>query len=308
MDGPRGTVVITGANGFVGRHLVRAALADGWLVTALSRRTEWLMSIRSSNLKIVPWSSEDSGASDEVLVGADAVCHLAAYIPPDFTSTTYASECFRVNTIDTLDLLEASARSGVGRFVFFSSGNVYLPIPRLAKETDVVYPAHRASVYLTSKLAAEIFSESFRIAGRIPVSILRVSSVYGFGMSPHGSMPLFAKRIRQGEIIELQDGGRHAADFVDVADVVRGTLQVIDRGGDGIFNIGSGAATSMLQLAQELLAFYRKGSDLLRVLPERSGPTVIGYSGLDVTRARTELDYAPTDLRTGLRRWFSKAL
>jgi hypothetical protein len=64
----------------------------------------------------------------------------------------------------------------------------------------------------------------------------------------------------------------------------------------------------MLQLAQELLAFYRKGSDLLRVLPERSGPTVIGYSGLDVTRARTELDYAPTDLRTGLRRWFSKAL
>jgi nucleoside-diphosphate-sugar epimerase len=111
----------------------------------------------------------------------------------------------------------------------------------LAKETDVVYPAQRASVYLTSKLAAEILSESFRIAGRIPVSILRVSSVYGFGMSPHGSMPLFAERIRQGEIIELQDGGRHAADFVDVADVVRGTLQVIDRGGTASLILGRGS-------------------------------------------------------------------
>ena len=92
------------------------------------------------------------------------------------------------------------------------------------------------------------------------------------------------------------------SDLVFVEDVLQATWQVIEHSASGIYNIGSGQSHSILEVAQIIAEFTCASSDLLQV----QTPNVAirsGFSGLDVTKARTELGYEPTPLRAGLKRF-----
>ena len=88
----RGRLVISGASGFVGTRLLEMALAAGWQVTALARKHDhdlWAR-LAGPRLSIEQWSIEDQGQRSDFMAGADAICHLAAFIPPDFSDPAYA--------------------------------------------------------------------------------------------------------------------------------------------------------------------------------------------------------------------------
>ncbi len=291
-------LAITGADGFIGRHLTRDALARGWSVKALSRNTQWLESISpTSKLSIHKWDLAHP-QEPRIFDGVDAVCHLAAILPKDYEDPRYAQECLLNNSLATLHLLKAAGQSDGVHFIYYSSGNSYARQDRMVHETDPLFPSGHAVYYLASKVIGEMYCEHFRLKYRHLTTTLRLSSVYGPGQAS-GVLPKFIERLSAGSPIELHDGGQHTADFVFVEDVIKVTWSVIERKAAGIYNIGSGQVHSILEVAQTIAECTRASSDLLQVQPT-IGATPGGFSGLDITKARTELGYEPTSLRVGL--------
>lgn len=294
------TLAVTGATGFIGRRLVAAALDRGWTVRALVRDGKHLSP--AAGLTIAPWDALDAAGTADRLLGADVVCHLAAFIPPDLSDPSFAERCFQVNVLGTLGLLAAAAEAGIARFVHLSSGNAYAPAAGLVEESHPLYPSRRAPYYLASKVAGEVMVDHWRHAGRLASCILRLASVYGPGM-PGGVVRTSAGRLRRGQPILLQDGGRHAMDLVFVDDVVAAVLAAAAGEAVGPFNIGSGVRTTTAELARLLVELTGAASELVQVEPAPTGAgEAVGFAALDITRARAELDHRPIGLREGLER------
>jgi UDP-glucose 4-epimerase len=295
--------VVTGANGFIGRRLVTHALYQGWSVTALSRDVNWLRSIDHANLTVAKWNSSDR--SDDIralLRGADSVCHLAAFIPTDLEDVASVEACFRINTLDAASILEASALSRAKHFVFYSSGNAYRRADDSVKETDPLYPAHRATFYLASKVAGETIATHYGETRNLSVAVLRVASVYGPGMAPSGYLSTCIARLRAGQEFTVLDGGRYRSDLVYVDDVVQATLLAVDRRAQGIFNVGSGKAVSTAQVAREVAQVLGVEQKLVVVEPTTE-TSWLGHSELNIVRACNLLGYQATSLRKGLQRF-----
>jgi UDP-glucose 4-epimerase len=293
-------LAITGANGFIGRHLTKAALARGWSVRALSRNTHWLRSLTpNDDLTIHPCDLTIS-QDPQILAGVDIVCHLAAYVPPNHDDPSYAEECLLNNALGTQRLLEAARQAGGIRFIYYSGGNSYAQQNRMVHESDLLFPSCHAVYYLASKLVGEMYCEHYRLGHNQQTATLRLSSVYGPGQIT-GVIPKFIQRLGDGCPIQIQDGGRYTVDLVFVEDVIQATWQVIEHSATGIYNIGSGQSHSILEVAQIIAEFTCASPDLLQVQPHTLAIRS-GFSGLDVTKAQTTLGYEPTALRAGLKR------
>jgi len=293
-------LLIAGADGFIGQNMIPAALECGWTVTSLAHDAQKLAHIDSPHLTVVEWCIDNLAPVKDFLPEVDAVAHLAAFIPPDFRDPTYAELCFQINALGAQAMLQAALEAHVPRFIYYSSGNAYAPQNRLAKEDDPLYPARRAPYYLASKIAGEIFNEHYRLAHCLPTTTLRLSAVYGPGMRDNEVLPIFVRRAQSGQLLEINDGGRHRVDFVSVQDVIQATFKVIEAGADGIFNVGSGRQTSVLELAQVVVRVCGADPDLLHVHPP-VGNYQAAFSGLDIVKAQTILDYHPLSLEDGVR-------
>jgi UDP-glucose 4-epimerase len=287
-----GIIVVTGASGFIGRRLVARLVADGRSVRALVRDPSALEA--GPGLEVVRWELGAPAPLD----GAAAVIHGAAYRPPRFGDPGEAGNCMTHNALGTLSLVEAAAEASVGRFVYLSAGNVYVPRGRPSTEDDPIWPSHRAPYYLGSKICGEFFVSAAADAGRIEAVRLRPSAVYGPGMPP-GLVPTFLAGLRAGTGITVADGGVYAADLVHVDDVVSAIVASLSPPANGAYNIGSGATVTALQIAEvacDLLGIER---EVIDVLPPRKDPP--GFAALDITRAKAELGFEPRPFRTGLR-------
>jgi UDP-glucose 4-epimerase len=294
-------LAITGANGFVGRHLTRAALARGWSVRALSRNTHWLRSLPPNDNLTIHQCDLTSSQDPQILAGVDVVCHLAAYVPPDHEDPSYAQDCLLNNALGTQRLLEAARQANGIHFIYYSGGNSYAHQNRMVHESDLLFPSRHAVYYLASKLVGEMYCEHYRLDHSQQTATLRLSSVYGPGQVT-GVIPKFVQLLGDGCPIQIHDGGRYTVDLVFVEDVIQATWQVIEHGATGIYNIGSGQSHSILEVAQILAEFTCASTDLLQVQPHHLAIRS-GFSGLDVTKAQTKLGYEPTPLRVGLKRF-----
>ena len=148
---PASQVVVTGANGFIGRHLTVAQLALGRRVVAVDQRVGNLDSIRHDpNLTIVETDIRDTEALSESVSGADIVFNLAAA----HLEVTATDSHFRAVNVDAMArLLELSESAGVGRFVHCSTVGVYGPIENLPAD-EAFALAKRFEFYFTPKSAS----------------------------------------------------------------------------------------------------------------------------------------------------------
>lgn len=293
-------LVITGATGFIGKRLIEHALARGDAVTALVRDPERLAVRKHTRLRSARWSVGDPLPMVEQ---ADALLHLAAYIPADLSDAREAARCFEINTNGALQVAMEAASQGVKRLVFFGSAQVYAPDPGPASETGATFPIHRASYYLASKLAAEICLIAFGKASAMPVTVLRLASVYGPGMHATGMVPAFLRTLVGGRSLIIADGGQYSVDLVYVDDVVTLALGAVEKSVDGVFNAGSGRACTSLEAAQTVADVV--GADRFLVGVEAGGPDAAarGFRALDVAKAMKLLDYRPRSFREGIEAW-----
>jgi UDP-glucose 4-epimerase len=234
----------------------------------------------------------------------DIVFHLAAQIDVR-TSMEDPGFDSRINVTGTLNALEASARAGAGRFVFTSTGGaIYGEGAERADELPFSESAACMpfSIYGQSKLAAEGYLDLYRRTRGLPAVALRLGNVYGPRQDPAleaGVVAIFCGLARDGGNPTVFGDGTQTRDYVHVHDVVSALLAAAGADRPGPFNVGTGAETSVLELAETVGRLAGRDDFEPSFEPRRDGE--VERSVLDATLAERELGWRPRhDLETGL--------
>ena len=293
------TVLVTGAAGFIGRHVVSTLLDRGFAVTAAVRRT-LPAALAARCARVLVGDLCEAAVRQEAVRGVGTVIHTAAFLPEQMNDPAGAETCFRVNALATLELAQAAADAGVRRFVYLSSGNICAPAAAPCSEEAPVYPAGYAAVYLVSKLAGELYAS--HICGRTGLDgiILRVGSTYGPGEPPSRVVPTFLRRAAQGAPLRVAAGGFAAFNFVYVADVADCVARAAAAGPSGVYNVASGDHTTLRQLAEAVAALHQAGQIVLEIAPAMPG-AFAGFPPLSVAKSRATWGFTPRGLAAGLR-------
>jgi UDP-glucose 4-epimerase len=281
--------IVTGGAGFVGSHVVDALLARGDEVAVID-------SLVTGKRENVPAGAElrehDIREPLDGIFGdarPDVVFHLAAQADVR-VSVERPVEDAEVNVIGTVQVLEAARRQGVDQVVFSSTGGaIYGECTGPAAESQPVGPV---SPYGTAKLAGEEYVRAYnRLYGTINV-VLRYGNVYGPRQDPHGEagvVALFLGALADGRQATIFGDGSQTRDYVYVGDVARATLAALGQEG-GVFNIGTGRETSVLELYD--LCRRAAGSDAEAVqAPARAGELLRNV--LDPSLAADTLGFMP---------------
>ena len=290
--------LVTGGAGFIGSHVVDALVERGddvWVVDNLASGK-----LKNVNERSVLVEADIRDAAGVERAFADArpeVCfHLAAQADVRVSIARPAFDA-EVNLIGTVNILEA-ARAGETQVVFSSTGGaIYGECDGPADEDSLRLPL---APYGASKLASEEYlATGSRLYGAGHVA-LRYGNVYGPRQDPHGEagvVAIFFGRIASGQELHIYGDGRQTRDYVFVGDVVAATLAA-GSAPAGVYNIGTGIETSVLELADGCKRASGVDAEVVFDSP-RLGE--LARSVLDPSRAEAALGFRPaTSLDDGL--------
>jgi len=291
--------LVTGGAGFIGSHIADKLLSDGFEVTVVDnlssgQLTNITHNEDGENFHLIKGDIRDLDLARRIVKDVDIVFHEAALISV-VLSFKDPLTTHDVNVKGTLNLLKTCLDSDVKRFILASSASIYGETKTLPmKENMIPSPI---SPYAVSKLTAENYAKLFyRVYGLETVS-LRYFNVYGPRQRHSqysGVIPIFIKRLLSNEPPIIYGNGEQKRDFVNVQDVVDANMLASkSKNAVGqVFNIGTGKATSVNQLAKIVLRIFGK-KDLQPVHADpRSGDTTEG-SCADISEARRVLGYDP---------------
>lgn len=245
MDWRNKRVVVTGADGFIGSHLVERLVAAGAEVTALALYNSfnhwgWLEDLSClSDIRVVSGDIRDPHFCLDLVQGAEVVFHLAALIPIPYSYRAPAS-FVETNVQGTLNLCQAARLHGLERFVHTSTSEVYgtaqyVPI-------DEKHPLCGQSPYAASKIGADSIALSYFYSFDVPVAVARPFNTYGPRQSARAVIPTIISQIAAGcRQVKLGELGT-TRDFTFVTDTCAGLMAVASaaQGCGEVFNIGSG--------------------------------------------------------------------
>jgi UDP-glucose 4-epimerase len=293
--------IVTGGAGFIGSHLVEALLARGddvHVVDNLSTGKRENLAAGAELHEIDIRDIELEAFAEQLR--PEVIFHLAAQadVGTSVARPTFGAE---VNVVGTVRVLEA-ARAAGARVVFSSTGGaIYGECERPAREDDEPHPI---SPYAAAKLAGEGYLATWNRLYGTSHAVCRLANVYGerqLAALEGGVVAIFLDRLLAGEPTEIFGDGGQTRDFIYVGDVVEGLLAAAASApGGGIYNLGSGVATSVLEL-HRLCAAVAGREQEPHLAPPRAGD--VRHSVLDPSRAARELGWRPrVELAAGLAR------
>jgi len=250
-------VLITGADGFIGSHLVELLVSQNANVTALSQYNSfndwgWLEALPClKEIRVVTGDIRDAHFCLGLLDEIDIVFHLAALIPIPY-SYQVPSSYVDTNVAGTLNICQAALRSQVARLVHVSTSEVYgtaqyVPI-------DERHPLNPQSPYSATKVGADAIVRSFFCSFGLPAVTARPFNVYGPRQSARAVIPTIIAQIAAGQAIVQLGDTRTTRDFTFVADTCRGLAALAEMtGGLGeVFHVGSNFEISIGDLFQTI--------------------------------------------------------
>ncbi|MEV7989519.1 NAD-dependent epimerase/dehydratase family protein [Micromonospora sp. NPDC085948] len=300
-------VLVTGATGFIGSHLVEALLRRDCDVIGLDRRSPYTDPIARHNARSFLQKPAFSLVVADLIAanlaslvdGVDCVFHLAA-VPGVRPSWDRFDGYVSANIESTGRLLSACAEAGVPRLVYASSSSVYGENSTASREGDVAQPI---SPYGVSKLAGEQLSLAYakRPGSSLRVTALRYFTVYGPRQRPDMATGRILAAALTGGQYTLYGDGAQRREFTYVSDVIDATIAAADvRENAAVVNVGGGTSVSMT----DLIALAREATGKpvpVKVTSEQFGD--VTATEADLTLARTLIGYQPkVDLRTGISR------
>jgi len=291
-------VVVTGATGFIGLHLVKSLLLNGHEVTAVLHERNIPAYMMTDALHVVWGDLERLESVHDAVAHSDVVCHLAGFIPPKMQSAWYAKECLLYNSLFTLEVAKFASENAT-RFILLSSGQIYKYSATPVSEDAPVHPVEYGAYYLASKLLSELYVEHLQFERALPTCILRIGNCYGPGMKASSVVSYFMQCAAAGQPLTVFYNGTPTHDFVYVDDVADAIVSAVQSGVVGIYNIGSGCATSLQELAETVVEVY-SDKDISVEVDSTDAHVSKGFSALSIEKARRELDYSPRSLKDGL--------
>lgn len=302
-------ILVTGGSGFIGSHIAESLAKEGYEVRTLDS----LLTGRKGNLSgikvdVIKGDIRDPDVIKKSLNGVDCIFHEAAQvsIPRSIENPIENNE---MNVDATLLLLDSARKSSVKKLVFASSSAVYgnvsdkdLPL----KEDRILSPL---SPYAVSKLVGEHYCRVFSDIYGLDTVCLRYLNVYGPRQRPDSQyaavIPKFIDSVMSGKSPTVFGDGRQTRDFIFVKDVARANMIAMkSRIRHGVFNVGTGKATSLLELLEKICSAAGKNP---KPVFADAKPGDIKHSVADITKIR-EIGFKPGySLEQGLREtvdWF----
>ncbi len=316
-------VLVTGAAGFIGSHVVEHLLDDGQLVCGIDNFDPFYgRPTKEANLerarsrpdfRFVEGDLRDS----ELLRGLfadfrpDAVIHLAAKagVRP---SMKEPAAYYANNVMGTVGLLEAMRAADTRAFVFASSSSVYGVRGEGRPFSEKDDADHPVSPYAATKRAGEMLCHTYSHLHGISCMCLRLFTVYGPRQRPDLAIHKFARLMAEGQPVPVYGDGAALRDYTYVDDTVDAVCRALDRvatpsetPGFDVLNVGAGQPISVNRLVG-LLSQALGREPAIQSLPEQPGD--VPRTWADISRARAVLGYEPAvSIEDGLRRfvaWF----
>jgi len=300
-------VLVSGAGGFIGSHMVDMLLSDGHEVIGIDRFRREMEEHREANAKYkkkLKLYKVDINFEKEVDVRlfkrVDWVFHLAAKIG-NAISKLVPLEYQNVNVDGTVNMLKASREAGVGRFIYVSTASVYGIPDRFPtgeeSEIRLDYP------YALTKYIGEQYSLHWWKVYKLPVVVARLFNIYGSKIRKSGNygptLSIFLDQKKKGLPLTIRGDGTQKRDFTNVWDVYKAFVQIAQSSVSGeIFNIGNGKAYSMNDLAAFL------GSKINYVpFTEKEPPLTLA----DISKIKSKIGWEPKiSLLEGIKRLLEK--
>lgn len=239
-------VLVIGASGFVGRHVVAALLARGHAVEAWSRRA-WEPAVRHASLRVRRADLLEPASFADWRGPWDGAIHLAAHAIPH---APWTEAMVAANARTTEHALDHVAEHAPGaRFVLASTGAVYACGPGARQEDDALVPR---GLYGASKLRSEELA--FARRGALDVRVARLFNQVGAGMPPGLAVSDLGARLARGEDPVRMQGADSVRDFVDVRDGADALARLVEAPHGGVWNVASGRARRISELARGVCA------------------------------------------------------
>jgi NAD dependent epimerase/dehydratase len=308
-------VLITGADGFIGSHLVEKVVATGARVRALSQYNSfnywgWLEDVPCvRQIEVVNGDIRDAHFCHELTRGIDIVFHLAALIPIPY-SYRAPDSYVDTNVKGTLYLCQAARQHGVSRFIQTSTSEVYgtaeyVPI-------DEKHPLKPQSPYSASKIGSDAIALSFFYSFDQPIVVARPFNTYGPRQSARAVIPSIITQVASGKRDICLGDLSTTRDFTYVEDTCRGFIAIAEMkdGAGEVFNIGTNDEISvggLVELIGDIMGTkINVVSDPQRLRPKNSE---VQRLRCDNSKLKAACGFVPSlSLREGLERtvrWFS---
>jgi UDP-glucuronate 4-epimerase len=306
-------ILVTGAAGFIGSHLVHRLLEDGFEVVGVDNLNNYYdPRLKDARLRklcmgprfwFFPLDLADRSRVESLFHEGDfeAVIHLAAQ-PGVRRSITNPDEYVASNLVGFVNVLEGVRACSCRHFVFASSSSVYGSNNKIpfAEEDSTDFPV---SLYAATKKSNEVLAHAYSHLFQIPTTGLRFFTVYGPWGRPDMAVFKFVEAIMSGRAIELYNDGRLRRDFTYVDDIVEGIVRVLPllpQSGQGegpgllapmrLCNIGSQRPVELLHLIHTIELCLGRSADI-RLVPMQPGDVYETQASVD--RLREITAYSP---------------
>jgi len=280
MDLKNKRVLVTGAEGFIGSHLVERLVDEGAKVRAFihyNSRSDWgmlemLPADTKKKLEVFPGDTRDPFLCKKATEKTDIVFHLASLIAIPYSYLAPASY-MQVNVLGTLNILQGCLENNVKKVVHTSTSETYgtaryVPI-------DEKHPLQAQSPYSASKIGADKVAESFFLAFGLPVATMRPFNTFGPRQSARAVIPTIITQALTGDTIRIGSTSP-VRDLVYVKDNVDGYVRIAreEKTAGEVINIGRGTGVSVGQIIEMVGAILHKKltviTDTSRIRPKKS--------------------------------------
>ncbi|MDB2543590.1 GDP-mannose 4,6-dehydratase [Woeseiaceae bacterium] len=325
------TVLITGSAGFIGFHLVKAMLNNGYHVVGIDNINDYYdQNLKLSRLENINEFIDDSELKEKYkfiklditdntdlqnlfsTYDIDIVIHLAAHAGVRY-SIENPKAFVDSNIVGFTNLLECCKQAKIEHFVYASSSSVYGMNTKQPFSTsdNTDYPV---SLYAATKKSNELLAYSYSHLFNMPCTGLRFFTVYGPYGRPDMAYYLFAKAICEGRPIDVFNNGNMKRDFTYIDDIVEGILLVTKKipsrcspeTSDAtapfkVFNIGNNEVITLGYFIEQIeLALSKKA--IINMMPMQDGDVPLTYA--DIDDMKEEFDFNPnTSIEDGIQRF-----
>ena len=241
-------ILVTGAAGFLGRHVARHFRRQGWDVVGFD-----LASFVESGIRSLQGDLTEANSVDYATADTDVVAHVGA-IGDVYLAGEQPALAAEVNVVGTANVVEAALRHGA-RVVYASTWEVYgEPITEPIDETHPTMPDHPYSI---TKLAGESLILAASHLRNLPAVSLRLGTAYGSGLRANSVFRIFLDRARAAESITIQGDGSQARQFTHASDIARAFELAARSEETGIaLNIVSPETVTIKELAEQIIARF----------------------------------------------------